>query len=371
MKEIAVIGAGGYVGSALVEAVVLAGEYRVRAIVRAHRSLAGLARFGDQVAVRIADAENSVSLASAIRGCTVVVNLTTGAPHGIVRSTSAIYEACVAERIKRLVHLSSAVVFGEVLSPEIRDDSPPLRKHWMPYARAKADSERFLRAAVDVSPLEIAVLRPGIIWGPRSPHTLDIARSLLEKRAYLVDGGAGIFNGIYIDNLLHSIQATWDDGGDIRGFYNVGDKETVTWRDIYAALACHLDYDMARIACVSSRRLPWSTRAAIDYLQSLPGVNRMYHGLKSRVPAMLKAALKSRLSGNVAYSHLAESYQATPVVDRELWHLQRTRHKLATGRFCQRFNLCPPVSFDEGIQRTVRWLSHIGLIAHESCCAHG
>jgi nucleoside-diphosphate-sugar epimerase len=81
--------------------------------------------------------------------------------------------------------MSSAVVYGEVTSPNIADDSDPICKHWMPYARAKAAAEVFLRNVLSSSPVEIALLRPGIVWGPRSPHTLGIVESLLQKRAFL------------------------------------------------------------------------------------------------------------------------------------------------------------------------------------------
>ena len=369
MSEITIIGAGGYVGTALSESLILDGYERVRAVVRAYRSLAGLARFGSQVSIRVADAEHPDELREAIRGSSVVVNVTTGAPKTIIRSTAAILDACVREKVRRLVHLSSAVVFGEARSPSLTDDSPPLRKHWMPYARAKAASERFLRNLLESSPIEIAVLRPGIVWGPRSPHTRDIVESLLDKRAFLVDEGKGVFNGIYIDNLIYSIQACINDKVDIRGFYNVADQERVTWREFYSQLATSLDYDMARIVHVSSRHFPWSRRAAIDYLQALPGVNQLYHRLKSHVPAGVKASLKARLSGCVTYERPVPSYQSSPYVSRELWHLQRTCYKLPTTKFARRFDLAVPVSFGEGVLRTLAWLSHIGLTARETCCA--
>jgi hypothetical protein len=126
---------------------------------------------------------------------------------------------------------------------------------------------------------------------------------------------------------------------------------------------------MARIARVPSSHFPWSVRAAIDYLQALPLINLTYHRFKARIPTALKARLKSALGGNVSYERQALHYQATPYVDRELWHLQRTRYKLPTAKFTDRFPAQPPVSFDEGILRTIKWLSHIGLIAHEPCYA--
>lgn len=361
MSEIAIIGAGGFVGTSLVEALVLDGRTPVRAVVRAYRNFAGLCRFGSAVKTTVADAENPTALAAALRNAAVAVNLTTGPPAGIVRSTRTIYEACLAANVPRLVHLSSAVVYGQVAEPHLADDAPPLTRHWMPYAKAKAAAENWLRERMSDSSLDVAVVRPGIVWGVRSPHTLDIVQRLLRKDAFLVDGGKGIFNGIYIDNLVACIRACCDSSASAGGFYHVGDAETVTWREFFDALGPDLDCDPSRLAQVPGDRFPWSKSAIVDYVQSLPGVNGLYHRLKSRVPSGWKAAIKSRLAGPYNYEKVASRYSARPSVDRETWHLQKVRHKLPIQKFGERFGFSPPVTFAEAICRTVRWLSFLGL----------
>src|SRR5262249_54998244 len=155
----------------------------------------------------------------------------------IIRSTQSILEACVAAHVPRLIHLSSAVIYGDVASPFLDDNAPPVPRHWMPYAHAKATAEVWLRQQMADAPCQVTVLRPGIVWGVRSPHTISIVHALLEKRAYLVGEGQGVFNGIFIDNLVACIRACCDHPGDVRGFYNVADEELITWRDFYSALA--------------------------------------------------------------------------------------------------------------------------------------
>ena len=365
MQPLAIIGAGGFVGASLVESLVLDGV-PVRAVVRAYRNLAPLCRFGDAVGVRLADAENSRSLSAAIDGCATVVNLTTSTPAGIERSTKAILAACRAVGIGNLIHLSSAVVYGDQARPDTHDDSPPATGHWMPYAKAKSAAEVWLRKQMDDSPVAVTVLRPGLVWGPRSPHTLAIAQSLLRKDAYLVDGGEGVFNGIYIDNLIAAIRAASGHVPSPAGFYNVADAEVVTWRDFYTALAVPLACDVEELPGVSGRRFPWSLRAGIDFVQDLPLVNAAYHRLKSKLPDATKSWLKARLSGRVGYDRVAATYRRKPAVDRELWHLQRLRHKPNTDKFRQQFRFTLPLTFAEGIARTVAWLEHVGMTASTS-----
>ena len=359
MNSLAIIGAGGFVGTSLVESLVLDRAASIRAIVRAPRSLAGLCRFGTAIDTQLADAEQAASLTKTLEGVEVAVNVTTGPPAGVVRSTKAIYEACTRAKVRRLVHVSSAVVFGDVLAPIASDDAPPLKSHWMPYARAKAAAENWLRPKMQDTRLEVVVLRPGIVWGPRSPHTLDLAASLARKSAFLVDGGRWVFNGIFIDNLVAAIRASCTSRGAVAGYYNVGDAEHVTWLDFYSALAAGLDFEAGRLPVISGKRFPWSLRAAVDYVQALGPVNAVYHRLKSRIPDGLKASIKARLGDAYEYALTAPSYACSPGVDRELWHLQRVRHKLPINKFAATFDP-PPVPFAAGATKTIAWLAAQG-----------
>jgi 2-alkyl-3-oxoalkanoate reductase len=359
MKTIAIVGAGGFVGTSLIESLVLSGHGGVRAVIRSYRNMAGFCRWGDAVDVKLADANSETALAAAFQGVDAVVNVTTGPPAGIVKSTRAIYNACRAAGVRRFVHLSSAVVYGDVEQP-IDDDAAPLDKHWMPYARAKAESERWLRARTDTD-LGVTVLRPGIVWGVRSPHTMGFARSLARKSSFLVDGGQGVFNGVYIANLVAMIRAACEHPGDINGFFNAGDAERVTWREFYDALGGPLGCDPARLPVVSGEKFPWSLGAAIDAVQSLAPVNALYHRLKTHIPDSLKAAIRSRLEGAYDFDRHATGYASVASVDRELWHLQRVRHKLPVAKLAQRFGLATPVSFPEAVRRTTAWLETYGL----------
>jgi nucleoside-diphosphate-sugar epimerase len=232
----------------------------------------------------------------------------------------------------------------------------------MPYAQAKASAEIWLRQQLAVVPCQIAVLRPGFVWGVRSPHTIGVIQALLAKRAYLVGEGQGVFNSIYIDNLVACIRAVCDHPGDVRGFYNVADQEFVTWHEFYAALAEPLGYDMGRIPSVSPEHFPWSTRAAFEYIQLLPVMNGLYYWLRSRLPDGVKSRVKRWLLGRYDYGSKANSYVARPTVDREVWHLQKVRHRLPTTKFATHFRFAPPVTFDEGIRRTLDWLAFLGLV---------
>lgn len=236
----------------------------------------------------------------------------------------------------------------------------------MPYARAKGAAEIWLREQLGRSDLDIVVLRPGIVWGVRSPHTMDIARSLGTRQAYLVGRGRGIFNGIYIDNLVAAIRAAADHAGTAAGFYNVGDTETVTWAGFYRALGGPLGCDIQRLPRVSDSNFPQSLGSIVDTIQNHPLVNGLYHRLKVHIPEAAKAAIRARLEGGYSYDRFPPGYATAPGVSRELWHLQKVRHKLPTEKFSRAFGFANPVSFERGIDKTVAWLGTLGRVAPQS-----
>src|SRR5439155_19875927 len=77
--------------------------------------------------------------------------------------------------------------------------------------------------------VEVVILRPGIVFGPRSQWTGRFADELLARTAYLVEGGHGICNSAYVDNVVHAIQLAIDaPNADCRA-YLIADAERITW----------------------------------------------------------------------------------------------------------------------------------------------
>jgi 2-alkyl-3-oxoalkanoate reductase len=361
MCPIAIIGAAGFVGTRLIETCLLSGITGIRPVVRNNYNLARLCRFGLYEKVRIADAENEQRVLEAVQGFPVVVNLMSGDPAGIVQSTRAIHEACVKGGVRRLIHLSSAVVYGQVDSPDLHDDSPLVKDHWMPYARAKISAEQLLSDASGKNPLEIVMLRPGIVWGPRSRWSFNAASALKANSAFLVGDGSGICDTIYIDNLVACILACCDLETELAGAYNVADAELVTWADFYASLADFAGYDMAKMPTVAADRF----HPSLDSLLQDFASTQFYHILKRSISVEQRAKIKRMLSALRSPKAPAGAPldQGPPKIEvqRDMWNLQKTRYKLPTRKFEEKLGFTPPVSFQEGTRMTINWLRFLGL----------
>ncbi len=361
MNSLAIIGAGGFVGTRLMETLVLDGKKDFCAVVRGYHSHASFCRFGPAIGTRMANATNVDELVRAFKDFDAVLNLVSGEAGNISRSTEAIHQACIDAGVKRLIHMSSAVVYGMVESEDINDDSPPVGGLWSPYAKAKAMSEIFLKERIDRTPLQITVLRPSLVWGPRSAWTLTVGRDLMNQTAYLVGEGEGICNTIYVDNLVSCILTCCNHPGDTAGFFNVSDSETVTWRGFYGSLAPHFQYDLNHILKVPGDRFRPTLKMRLNDLKS----SHFYTKLKNRIPpkkrALVKAWLKAKIPRKEREEQFADRRPRSAAVTREMWELQSTRRKLPNTKFQRNFGYQPPVSFAEGTARTIKWLDFIGM----------
>jgi nucleoside-diphosphate-sugar epimerase len=186
---------------------------------------------------------------------------------------------------------------------------------------------------------------------------MGAATALRDGTAFLVGDGGGIFNGVYIDNLVACIQRCLEQQGDVSGFFNVGDGEQVTWRAFYGALAPQLGRDVETLPSVGADRFRPTVPIRLAELRSGP----VYQALKGLLPPATRQAIKARLTRRRPAAS-APGGPARIVVTREMWHLQTVRHKLPIDAFCRHFAYAPPVSFEHGMQRTIAWLRATGFV---------
>jgi len=358
---VAILGAGGFVGARFVELAVLDGRSdEVIPIVRAAKSVARTAHLG--LTYRFGDASRPDSLARALEGCEAVVDLTKGNPADMPRIAESVHAAALAARVRVLVHLSSATVYGQLERPDLADDALPRLDHWMRYAREKGRAENFLRERMGDGRLTTVVLRPGLIWGPGSPYVLGSGSDLVRGAAYLVGDGGGICNLMYVDNLVRSIAAVVGHPAPASGFYNVADDETTTWREFYGGLAAGLGVDPATIHLVPGGRYRAGLRDLRRDVQELAA----YVWLKGRLSVEARAEVKRRLARALGRDLPdAPDRRGRPVVTREMHDLQTTRHRLPTAKFRATFGHQNTTSFVAGMASSLAWLRFIGVDARE------
>lgn len=358
--KIAVLGANGFIGGRLVEQCVLEGWAEVRPVVRSFASLARLSRFN--LDCRIADATDQAALEKAFSGCEAVVHLVLGDPDVILGTLDPVYWAAQKAGVQRIVYMSSASVHGQ--TPELGTNEESLLRtdQLLAYNNAKVRAEQQLLTLRKQGKVELVMLRPGIVFGPRSRWVSDLADALIGGRAYLLDEGKGICNSIYVDNLLQAIRlALTSVEADGQAFL-VGDRETVTWLDFYRPFAEALSINLDSVARLPT---PAFERGLRDRLEGVR-VSRPFQSVMPAFPTKLKQAVKGALSG-WNQGPLPSPWQlrgtSGPQVTQEIALLQSCSYKLPIAKAEKLIGYEPPISFAEGCRRSVGWLQFAGYLS--------
>jgi nucleoside-diphosphate-sugar epimerase len=358
--KVAIIGASGFVGLRLVERLHLSGLAEVVPIVHAYRSLAVLARFN--LPWRVVDSTDAVQLAGALQGCDYVVHAALGDPAQIVRLAEALYPAAARAGVLRIVALSSAAVHGLRPAEGTDEATPPLYRQPSDYNTAKAAAERILGRARKSGQVELVQVRPGIIHGPRSRLVATVARQLLDDTAYLLDDGQGICNAVGIDNLVDAIWLALTQPEADREIFLVNDRERVTWREFYAAIAEAVGIDLDRVHHVSP---PAFTKSASERLARF-AAHATVMAAMPLVPARVKRLAKSAAAAwpaPRAVSGWTLPERAPPTPSEEMCQLQRCRWRYPTAKAERLLGYAPALTFREGMGRTASWLEFVALTA--------
>jgi len=365
---VAVVGANGFIGSRLVEILHLEADAVVRPIVRRASALASAARFA--LEGRIADALDAATLREALAGCDAVVHCVAGDAKTIVESAEAVYAAADAAGCRRLVYLSSACVHGQS-PPPATDERSALSDHQpIAYNNAKVRAERALRALRERGRLELVVLRPAIVFGPRSQWIVELVEDVLAGRAHFAGDDSGLCNSLYVDNLVHAIRLAMVSPRADGEAYLLGDETAPTWRELYRPIA------EAFGACVEDFPvLPYhperrSVAKSIDRLRNSSPVQAAL----MRLPGPLRRGLGAVYAALVGVGDDDGDGLAgkPPAPSLEMTLLHGCRYRLPWDKAHEQLGYSPIVPIDEAFRRTIGWLDFAGYpVAADAVAAAG
>ncbi len=248
-QTVLVTGASGFVGSALAERL-LADGVGVRALVRDTARGRALAARGAELVV--GDLTDREALRRAVQGCAVVFSVG-AALHGSaawqyavnVMGVRALAEAAQRASVARMVHVSSIAVYGYERSGIITEAMPP-RPGSDHYARSKALGERAALAANGAPGLEVTIIRPGMIYGPRSGTWTGRAFQLVRRPPAPLPGRGNTYCPVvYISDVVDLLLTVAEHPAAPGEVFNAVSDESVTWREYlgaYAAMAGHQQF---------------------------------------------------------------------------------------------------------------------------------
>lgn len=364
MLKVAILGANGFIGSRTVEILHLGGLAEVHPIIRNLTSLARLSRFN--LDCRIADALDRTALQTAFQGCDVVVHTVAGDHKTIIDSLAPTYQAAQDAGVKRVVYLSTASVHGQNPIPGTDENSPLSDHQPIVYNNSKVKAERQLLTLRQEGTVELVMLRPGIVFGPRSYWTMSFADDLLARKAYLVNSGKGICNSIYVDNLVHAIDLAMKIPGADRQAFLVSDAEQITWFDFYAPIASALGFEPDHIpnainsAISPNPSLKERIEKVLASKQSLAFLSLFPYQWRLAARAALETLFKPAFVSPWIFTTISRELPPQPIATIEMALLQQCQYKLPDNKAREILGYQPIISFEEGCRRSISWLAFAG-----------
>lgn len=210
-KNVLVTGGTGFIGGRLVEKLFLEQKANVRVLVRNFGNAVRVARF--PIELIPGDIIDRPSVQKAMQGCDIVFHCAHATGPSKKQTDTAIAgvqniaDTALQEGISRIVHISSYAVYGHGtrLNGDMTESTKWINaKH--PYIIAKRKTESLIKEYSKSKNLPAVILQPTIVYGPfAKAWTLLPVDQLKTGVVPLVNGGKGLCNAVYIDDVVDAM----------------------------------------------------------------------------------------------------------------------------------------------------------------------
>lgn len=233
MSKVAIFGASGFVGATLTERLLEKNEHEIVPIIRSPGNAWRLSRH-KKINLCQVDLLSGKGMDEALRGVDYVINCTRGTNEDMLQGLNKLIKASKQHKVKRLVHLSSIMVFGNPpFAPT--EDSPVVEQPIETYGGVKLKQDKMVIAAAKEG-LSASILVPPNISGPYSDYLLGLLDAVNSGQFALMDGGVAPNNLVDVENLCQAIELAMTEGRDDASRYFITDDETTTWSDVISDL---------------------------------------------------------------------------------------------------------------------------------------
>lgn len=293
--------------------------------------------------VEAGDVTDAASCRRSVEGCDLIVHTAAVVTNNVdpaaawavnVVGTQRLLEAAVAAGVSRFVLLSTmgvarfaqreAEAVERYLPGRALDETWPVMPVGNPYTDTKIAAEHLVLAAQAREAIDCTIVRPTEVYGPRSrPWVLEPVAAIRQGLFLLPAHGEGLFNPIYVDDLVEGIVAAGCDRAAVGHILQLGGDETVTTAEYFD----HLYRMLGREG--PPRSVPTGVAIAVAE------VARLGFGLVGRPTELGRGVMEM----------LAKTRPVSSAKAREVLGWQ------------------PRVTLAEGMARTERWLREEGILS--------
>lgn len=387
-KKVLVTGASGFIGGRLVERLVRHHHADVRALVRNPSSAARLARF--PIDFQMGDVTRSTDLDKAMTGREVVFHCAYGTSGSQKHrawvnkvGTERVLEAAHRAGSPRVVYLSTLMVYGRTGDGDL-DETAPRRRFGNAYSDSKLEAEKVALQYSRSGRVPVAVLQPTAVYGPfGGVWTAGPLQALKTGRMILIDGGSGLANAVYVDDLVSAMLLAAVKDEAVGEAFLVSGPEAVSWRELYERFSGILGEGPSRTVSMTAdeaRAFYGKHRRETSRLhQELLRQFKQDQGFRDRLMAtrelfalrelassILPEALQTRIKGRMSGggrppSPIDRALPIHPLTPEMIdFYTPKTRVRIDKARRLLGYE--PAFSLERGMELTGQWARWAGLV---------
>ena len=384
--NVLVIGGGGFIGSRLVEKLVTEQNANVKVFVRNINRAVRVSRYSIELC--IGDAANQEILGQAMKDIDIVFDCTYSkggtANERIQKArdvTTSVIKAVQESPVPRLVHVSSAAVYGHS-NVDVLDETCSYKSTNDPYTESKTAAERCIVDNINHNKTPAVIVQPTVVYGPYSGWSYGIISQLKTGTVALANGGSGLCNAVYIDDVVDAlILAATRDNVEGEKFLISG-SGPVSWREFYSCFEAILGVDstvaMAEkeiIQAISERRR--KNKPIVLLMNALRG-NPEFRQLIINLPVISQVfkvvrrcssdKLWNNVKGQFVETNDGASYSSSDTVlpltlpSKEQLDLFVSTTTVCIDKAKRLLNYTPKFGLSEGMRLTGAWASWANLV---------
>ena len=369
MDKVAVIGASGFVGTAVVEYLQARGV-EVLPFVGSTGNSWQLLRRG--LKPQVLDVLDAAAVERQLVDCPHVVNCMRGADDVMIKGLANLIGASLKNGVRRFVHLSSVAVYGDFPSPAAVDESGPTTTQQGTYGWTKLQQDQMIEQAAKRG-LPSVILCPPNIFGPASGFLIQLLDALIRNQFLLLADEPQLCATVDVRNLAHACFVALDAKTNEGQRYFITDDERVLWPRLVERLGHAADLEVTVPTCSTAelKRMAQSSPAAktsvwrsvkhlvsSDVRQALrkdPNIARLDTGLR-RLVGKLGVSVEDRLrlaiEGPAPIPRMPP--QGQPNVRLSGQQLRGVAHSCARAKADIAYS--PVCSFEQSMAAFERWL---------------